>query len=166
MQVNIQKFLQTCGLDEPLYPGKRVVKKLPQPGEYKSHCVVYDWRDPNKIRIEIKAGLSGKDLLPSPRLLSNWKSAATRKKSRNKPKRRKKPKGVENEPVNRFQNQCRRQSRNRCLCISHTDGQKGRPGTYRASTRTCCKRRQSNAGQLDDRDSESNARRRPGSQRR
>ena len=61
-QVNIQEFLETCGLDEPLYPGKRVVKKLPQPGEYKSHCVVYDWRNPGKIRIEVKAGLSGKDL--------------------------------------------------------------------------------------------------------
>ena len=64
MQVNIQEFLQTCGLDEPLYPGKRVVKKLPQPGEYKSHCIVYDWRDPAKIRIEVKAGLSGRDLPP------------------------------------------------------------------------------------------------------
>lgn len=62
MQVNIEEFLETCGLDEPLYPGKRVVKKLPQPGEYKSHCIVYDWRDPDKIRVEIKAGLSGRDL--------------------------------------------------------------------------------------------------------
>lgn len=64
MEVNIQEFLETCGLDEPLYPGKRVVKKLPQPGEYKSHCIVYDWRDPSKIRVEIKAGLSGRDLAP------------------------------------------------------------------------------------------------------
>lgn len=62
MRVNIEEFLQTCGLDEPLYPGKRVVKKLPQPGEYKSHCIVYDWRDPDVIRIEVKAGLSGRDL--------------------------------------------------------------------------------------------------------
>lgn len=64
MEVNIQEFLETCGLEEPLYPGKRVVKKLPQPGEYKSHCIVYDWRDPDKIRVEIKAGLSGRDLEP------------------------------------------------------------------------------------------------------
>ena len=62
MQVNIEEFLKECGLDEPLYPGKKVVKKLPQPGEYKSHCVVYDWRNPDKIRIEVKAGLSGRDL--------------------------------------------------------------------------------------------------------
>lgn len=64
MQVSIEEFLQTCGLEERLYPGKKVVKKLPQPGEFKSHCIVYDWRDPAKIRIEIKAGLSGRDLPP------------------------------------------------------------------------------------------------------
>ncbi len=62
MQINIQQFIQQAGLDEPFYPGKRVVKAFPQPGEYKSHCVVYDWHDPARIRIEIKAGLSGKDL--------------------------------------------------------------------------------------------------------
>lgn len=64
MQVNIEEFLETCGLGEQLYPGKKVVMKLPQPGEYKSHCVVYDWRDPSKIRVEIKAGLTGRDLPP------------------------------------------------------------------------------------------------------
>jgi hypothetical protein len=62
MNVEIQDFLVQCGLDEPLYPGKRVIRKLPQPGEYKSHCIVYDWRDPARIRIELKAGLSGRDL--------------------------------------------------------------------------------------------------------
>jgi hypothetical protein len=62
MKVNIQEFVKQAGLDEPFYPGKRVVKPCPQPGEYKSHCVVYDWRDPVRIRIEIKAGLTGRDL--------------------------------------------------------------------------------------------------------
>lgn len=62
MEVNIQEFIRQAGLDEPFYPGKRVVKPCPQPGEYKSHCVVYDWHDPSQIRIEIKAGLSGRDL--------------------------------------------------------------------------------------------------------
>ena len=62
MQINIQEFIQQAGLNEPFYPGKRVVKAFPQPGEYKSHCVVYDWHNPALIRIEIKAGLSGKDL--------------------------------------------------------------------------------------------------------
>ncbi len=62
MQVNIKEFIEQSGLDEPFYPGKRVIKLCPQPGEYKSHCVVYDWRNPECIRIEIKAGLSGRDM--------------------------------------------------------------------------------------------------------
>lgn len=62
MNVNIQDFIKQAGLDEPFYPGKRVVKPCPQPGEYKSHCIVYDWRSSERIRIEIKAGLSGRDL--------------------------------------------------------------------------------------------------------
>lgn len=62
MNVNIQEFIKQAGLEEAFYPGKRVVKPCPQPGEYKSHCVVYDWRSPERIRIEIKAGLSGRDL--------------------------------------------------------------------------------------------------------
>jgi hypothetical protein len=62
MKVNIQDFLRQAGLDEAFYPGKRVVKQCLQPGEFRSHCVVYDWRNPDLIRIEIKAGLSGRDL--------------------------------------------------------------------------------------------------------
>ena len=62
MQVNVQEFLQEAGITEAFYPGKRLVHPCRQTGQYKSHCVVLDWRNPNKIRIEIKAGLSGKDL--------------------------------------------------------------------------------------------------------
>lgn len=62
MQVNIKEFVEQSGLTEPFYPGKFLVKPCPQPGEYRSHCVVYDWRDPSRIRIEIKAGLTGRDL--------------------------------------------------------------------------------------------------------
>lgn len=65
MRVNVQEFLQEAGVTEAFYPGKRLVQQCRQPGEYKSHCVVLDWRDPNKIRVEIKAGLSGKDLEPA-----------------------------------------------------------------------------------------------------
>ncbi|MBU0800692.1 MAG: hypothetical protein KKA05_06775 [Alphaproteobacteria bacterium] len=64
MQVNINEFMKECGVDEKLYPGKRLVHRLPQPGEHKSHCVVYDWRNPGLLHIEVKAGLSGKDMLP------------------------------------------------------------------------------------------------------
>ena len=64
MRVNVQKFLEEAGIEESLYPGKRLVHKMRQTGEYKSHCVVLDWRNPDQILIEIKAGLSGKDLEP------------------------------------------------------------------------------------------------------
>ena len=63
MQVHVKEFLNDMGIDEPFYPGKRLVKSLRQPGEFKSHCVVFDWRQPEKIRIEVKAGLTGRDLV-------------------------------------------------------------------------------------------------------
>lgn len=63
MQVHVKEFLKDIGITEPFYPGKRLVKSLRQPGEFKSHCVVFDWRDPSKIRIELKAGLSGRTLV-------------------------------------------------------------------------------------------------------
>lgn len=65
MQVNVKQFLEESGITEAFYPGKRLVHSCRQPGEYKSHCVVLDWRNPEKIRIEVKAGLSGKDLEPA-----------------------------------------------------------------------------------------------------
>lgn len=64
MQVNVKQFLEESGITEAFYPGKKLVHTCRQPGEYKSHCVVLDWRNPEKIRIEVKAGLSGKDLEP------------------------------------------------------------------------------------------------------
>ena len=64
MDIDIRDFVERCNLDEPFYPGKRIVKKLPQNGEYRNHCVVYDWRDPKKIRVDVKPGLSGRDLSP------------------------------------------------------------------------------------------------------
>lgn len=64
MHLNIREFLEACGITESFYPGKRMVKKLPQPGEYKSHCVVYDWRTPSTVRMDIKAGLVGHDMSP------------------------------------------------------------------------------------------------------
>lgn len=62
MKINVQQFLADAGITEPFYPGKRLVHSCRQPGDYKSHCVVLDWRNPERIRIEIKPGLSGKDL--------------------------------------------------------------------------------------------------------
>lgn len=62
MKVNVQKLLKEAGIDEPFYPGKRLVQSCRQAGEFKSHCVVLDWRDPGKVKLEVKAGLSGRDL--------------------------------------------------------------------------------------------------------
>ena len=65
MHINVSEFIAKAGLNEPFYPGKRVVKPFVQPGEYKSHCIVYDWHIADIIRIEVRAGLSGKQLEPS-----------------------------------------------------------------------------------------------------
>ena len=64
MKVNIRQFLDDAGIEDPLYPGKRLVQKCKQTGEFKSHCVVLDWRAPDRLHMEIKAGLSGKQLEP------------------------------------------------------------------------------------------------------
>lgn len=62
MQVNIQELVQETGLKEKLYPGRRLVKKYAQPGKYKSHSVVFDWRSNDLIKVELKAGVSGTNL--------------------------------------------------------------------------------------------------------
>jgi hypothetical protein len=64
MRVNLQQFLNESGITEPFYPGKRLVHACRQAGEFKSHCVVLDWSDPAKIRMEVKAGVFGKTLTP------------------------------------------------------------------------------------------------------
>lgn len=64
MQVNVKQFLVDADIKEAVYPGKRIVKKCKQVGEYKNHCVIVDWRDPATITIDIKPGLSGKHLAP------------------------------------------------------------------------------------------------------
>lgn len=65
MQLNVKQFLEEAGVTEAFYPGKKLVHSCRQPGEFKSHCVVLDWRNPDKIKIEVKAGMSGKDLEPA-----------------------------------------------------------------------------------------------------
>lgn len=62
MLVNIKNFLKEAGILDTFYPGKRLVKACKIPGEFKSHCVVVDWTNPEKIRLEVKAGISGKQL--------------------------------------------------------------------------------------------------------
>jgi hypothetical protein len=62
MQVNVNELIEASDLKEPLYQGKRVVKKYPVAGDHKSHCVVFDWRDQNELHVELKAGLTGRTL--------------------------------------------------------------------------------------------------------
>ncbi len=62
MQTTVRDLLKMAGVEEKFYPGKRIIQQKRQPGQFKSYCVVFDWRDPDLIRVEIKAGLSGKDL--------------------------------------------------------------------------------------------------------
>ena len=62
MRIDIKKFLKDTGLEERFYPGKRLIKKCVAGGEHKSHAIVYDWRSPDLIRVEVKPGLSGEDL--------------------------------------------------------------------------------------------------------
>lgn len=57
MKVDIKKFLDAAGITEFFYPGKKLVRKCPQPGEYKSHSVVLDWVDPRHLRIKVEPGL-------------------------------------------------------------------------------------------------------------
>tara|TARA_B100001093_G_scaffold447471_1_gene452396 strand:- start:214 stop:879 length:666 start_codon:yes stop_codon:yes gene_type:complete len=62
MLLNIQELLEEVELKEDFYPGKKTIKRCKQTGEFKSHCVVMDWHDPDMIHMEVKAGLSGRSL--------------------------------------------------------------------------------------------------------
>ncbi|MGB4056609.1 MAG: hypothetical protein WBK77_00820 [Alphaproteobacteria bacterium] len=62
MKVNVKQFLAEAGITEAFYPGKRLVHSCRQEGQFKSHSVILDWRNPDKIRIELRAGLTGKEL--------------------------------------------------------------------------------------------------------
>jgi len=62
MNIQLKEFLAECGIEDAFYPGKKLVRKCRQNGEFKSHSVVLDWRDPSKVRIEVVAGLSGRTL--------------------------------------------------------------------------------------------------------
>ncbi len=57
MRIDLKKFLDAAGITDFFYPGKKLVRKCPQPGEYKSHSVVLDWVDPRHLRIKLEPGL-------------------------------------------------------------------------------------------------------------
>lgn len=62
MKINVKKLLSKMGIKEALYPGKRFVKACMQAGSFRNHSVVFDWRNPNSMRIDVKAGLSGNSI--------------------------------------------------------------------------------------------------------
>ncbi len=63
MRLNITDLLTTLGFsNETLYWGKKLVLPLAQPGSFKSHSVVANWAEPRRVRIDVRAGLSGKQL--------------------------------------------------------------------------------------------------------
>jgi len=64
MRVDVLELVERAHLNEPLYPGKKLVKKYVVPGDHKSHCAVFDWHNQDHLRVEIKAGLTGKALDP------------------------------------------------------------------------------------------------------
>lgn len=69
--VNIIEMLKNIGIkDTVFYWGKRIVKSLPQPGSFKNHAVIANWIEPEKIRLELRAGLTGKTL--SAKELANY----------------------------------------------------------------------------------------------
>lgn len=62
MRVNVHELIKDAGFDDTVYPGKRIIKKYPQSGDHKSHCAVADWSNPDRFRLELRAGLTGQQL--------------------------------------------------------------------------------------------------------
>lgn len=60
MRIGVEEFLKEAGLNEPLSPGQIKYKQHVGEKSGSSYTMVYDWKtDPNKIRVEIRAGLTG-----------------------------------------------------------------------------------------------------------
>lgn len=65
MQMSFEEFFDMVGLQQPLLPGERKVIPVRSEKPGASYCIVYDWRsDLEKIRVEIKPGMTGRDLSP------------------------------------------------------------------------------------------------------
>lgn len=58
--ISAREFLKRTGMDEPMAPGQIKYRQHVAEKEGNSYTVVYDWHtDPNKIRVEIRPGLTG-----------------------------------------------------------------------------------------------------------
>jgi hypothetical protein len=69
--ITAQEFLKKTGMEEPMAPGMIKYRYVTGNKEGGSYTIVYDWRsDPDKIRVEVRAGLSGK--MPPKEELKNY----------------------------------------------------------------------------------------------
>lgn len=60
MHVTAEDFLKKTGLDESLAPGQIKYKYHAGEKPGTSYTMVYDWKtNPNKIRVEVRPGLTG-----------------------------------------------------------------------------------------------------------
>jgi len=56
----VRELLAELGLNEPIAPGQMKMKKHVTSNPSTSYTLVYDWKsDPDHIRIELRAGLTG-----------------------------------------------------------------------------------------------------------
>lgn len=61
MSMDAQEFLRSTGLEKDLRPGQIETIRHVGEKEGNSYTMIYDWKsDPNKIRVEVLPGLSGK----------------------------------------------------------------------------------------------------------
>ena len=64
-------FLKKTGMDEPMAPGMIKYRYVKGDKDGGSYTIVYDWRsDLDKIRVEVRPGLSGK--MPPKEELKNY----------------------------------------------------------------------------------------------
>ena len=64
-------FLKKTGMEEPMAPGMIKYRYVKGDKDGGSYTIVYDWRsNPEKIRVEVRAGLSGK--MPPKEELKNY----------------------------------------------------------------------------------------------
>ena len=59
--ISAEDFLKKTGMEEPMAPGMIKYRYVTGNKEGGSYTIVYDWRsNPEKIRVEVRAGLTGK----------------------------------------------------------------------------------------------------------
>ncbi len=69
--MNAEDFLKKTGMEEPMAPGMIKYRYITGDKEGGSYTIVYDWRtDLNKIRVEVRPGLTGK--MPPKEELKNY----------------------------------------------------------------------------------------------